>query len=153
MAATPAKMPVEKVATPAMTFAQRAAIATAPAWRPEPNDYIKGTVIGAMTGIGQVFSGVKQDDYPIIVLELDPPMAELYGSQYIKFHAFHGIPIDILTSIRPKRGDVLEMQYLGEKVTNETKDKAEKDQTTYHLYYIERAGDNTDLSEGFNFGS
>lgn len=117
------------------TFAQRAAMNTAPAWRPETNDILRGTVVG--TRVGQT---EQYPDYPVLVLEKE-------DGTYIAFHVFHGVARDTLSTMKPKKGDVLTIQYLGEHITNATKDKEEKDQTTYHMYYIERDGDDAKMEE------
>lgn len=142
---TPAKKVAPKTASKtasSLSFADRAAMATAPAWRPEENDILRGEVMGTRVG-----TTADYPDYPVLILRNE-------DGGYTAFHAFHGVAQDTLSTIKPKRGDVLTIQYLGEHVTNATKDNPEKDQTTYHLYYIERDGDTaTDVSEEYTWGS
>jgi hypothetical protein len=127
-----------------VTFEERAAMNTAPAWRPVEGDTLRGELVG--TRVGRT---TDYPDYPVLILAREGGEP----GEYIAFHAFHGVAVDRLTELKPKRGDVLTIKYLGAKVTNATKDKPEKDQTLYHLYYIERDGDTAGVSEEFNFDS
>lgn len=137
---TPAKKPSTNTPASGTSFAERAAMNTAPAWRPEKDDILHGEVVGTRVGTTSDYP-----DYPVLILEQT-------NGEYIAFHAFHGVAQDILSSLRPKRGEVLTIQYLGTQVTNATKDKDLKDQTAYHLYYIEREGDaEQGVSEEFSW--
>lgn len=146
---TPAKKtaPAKKTGDQPLTFAERAALNNAPAWRPEPGGEFHGKLIGVRRGGSD---GEKDYGfYPVLVLR------DNATDQFIAVHCFHSVLVERLAEIKPKKGDVLHGVYHGEMTTNATKDLPEKDRTTYHSYYVEREGDDTTgLSEEWStFGS
>lgn len=122
-----------------LTFAERAAMQTAPAWRPEvAGEEFRGRLLGVREGKNAEFG-----NYPVLIFRnIDEDNNDL--NTFFAVHAFHTILVDQLATIQPKRGDILHGMYLGVSVTNKTKNEAEKDQTTYHGYFVEREGDDND---------
>lgn len=127
-------------------FDREIAIATAPAWRPAPTDRLVGIPIGSRIGHTEEY-----DDYPVIIFQTTE-------GEYLSFHAFHKLSQERLYELKEDMKAAalartpMTLVYLGEKVTNATKDKAEKDQINYHSYYI-RMGtpDDVPASAGFDF--
>lgn len=133
---TPATAPATPVAT--TTFAERAAIANAQAWRPEPNDILTGEVVGVRVG-----KSTEYAEYPVIVYNTT--------DGYRAFHVFHGVARDRMGELKPKKGDKHTIQYLGTRVGNTpiVRNGKEED-NVYHAYYIESDADQSaGLSEGF----
>lgn len=125
-----------------LSFAERAAMANAPAWRPNVGDTFHGKLLGVRIGKTEEYG-----QYPVLV------MRDVETDAFFAVHAFHTVLLDRLNEIKPQAGDILQGIYNGEVVTNATKDKAEKDQTSYHSYYIERDGDeDATFGEGYVFG-
>lgn len=108
------------------SFFERAALAQAPAWRPEVGEVLTGKILGFRLG-----TTTEYGEYPVIVVsggENGAPVA---------FHAFHTIVRETLREHKPKKGDMLTVMYNGVRVVNGDEEKDPKDQKTYHLYYIE----------------
>lgn len=103
-------------------FFERAQLAQAPAWRPQPNDFLSGVILGFRVG-----STTEYGEYPVLVIQSD--------SGPLSFHAFHGVVRERLRELKPKKGDVLTVQYSGKKEVTEEEEKAGK--KAYHKYYIE----------------
>lgn len=125
--AKPTTTPVtamEQSVDPMVAFLERAAIAQAPAWRPESGGFLSGPILGFRMG-----STDEWGDYPVIVVQSDQGP--------LSFHCFHSLVRERLAELQPKKGDLLTVQYLGTKVVNGDEDKPEADQKKYHRYYIE----------------
>lgn len=115
-------------------IARKIALASAPAWRPNPGDtLLNPTVVGVRKG----GVGGEYGTYPILVVEST-------DGDILAIHAFHTLLRDRLAEIKPTPGTVIEsITYLGEKITNASAGKDEKDQTSYHHYVVTMAGDET----------
>lgn len=103
--------------------------ATAPAWRPEPNTTIVGTVIG----MNMRESGYGP--YPMITYRLD-------NGEVINLHAFHTL---VRTSLAEAKTDIGKRQfvtYLGKQTKNNpTEEEKAKGLDQYHMYYVLNAED------------
>lgn len=134
------KTPATTPATPAgtSTFEERAAIANAPAWRPEPNDILTGEVLGVRTG-----KSTEYAEYPVIVYKT--------ADGFRAFHVFHGVARDRMGELKPKKGDKHTIQYLGTRVGNTPIVRNGKEEDNiYHAYYIE-SGDDQSAGLGEEF--
>ena len=112
-------------AGPEMSFDERVAFATAPAWRPETGDKLENVeVVKVRIGDGDY------GQYPIVVYK------KADGS-YVAFHAFHQIARERLAELKTTRGSRHNLVYLGRKTGNAV--KSDGTTTEYELYYIEDA--------------
>lgn len=107
-------------------FMERKAVATAPAWRPNPGDIFIGTVVGRRMGEDKGWG-----EYPIVVYK------NADGDGYTSVHAFHTMLREILADLGSEDGQTHMLSYDGERIKNDSKEKEEKDQETYHFYYGE----------------
>lgn len=123
---------------------ERIALATAPAWRPEPGDKLEeATVVRLMMGHTDDYG-----DYPIVVYR------QKDGS-FIKVHAFHQVLRERYIELKTKPGDVQNVVYIDRRTANKQKGNGET--TEYELYYVEPFDpkadkqDVTGVEEGFAF--
>jgi hypothetical protein len=103
--------------------------ATAPAWRPEPNTTIVGTVIG----MNMRESGYGP--YPMITYRLDT-------GEVINLHAFHTLIRNSLAEAKTDIGKRQFVTYLGiQEKNNATAEEKEKGLDKYHMYFVLDAND------------
>lgn len=144
---------VKKVDTPADFDAMmdRVQRSNAPAWRPNPGGKLRGTPVHiALSPADRSEYG----EYPIVTFKQE-------NGEYINFHAFHTMAREHLreraTTLKaaianPDSAPMWNIIYLEERVTNDTRDRDPKDQTTYHLYYTEVDGEVTgNVTDVFDF--
>lgn len=130
----------------------RANRANAPAWKPALNDTLTGRPVAVRLSPESAEGYVE---YPIVTFRLQ-------DGSYINFHIYHGIAraelrdrADALAAAIKADGGAKDwtMVYLGEHITNKTKDLPAKDQTTYHLYHFEIDGEKAKAAEAFDYAS
>lgn len=113
----------EKMAAELEAYFAAKELNTAPAWRPEPGQSLFGTVTGFRMGRDNGYG-----EYPIVIVQTE--------NGPVSVHAFHTLMRDGFKSIRVRKGTRVAVTYDGVRVTNDTADKPEKEQTTYHSYFV-----------------
>ncbi len=145
--ATSKPNPVTGLPAPLSGFDVKVALQTAPAWRPEPGEKLVGIPVATRVGTSKDFP-----DYPVLLIQT------LDGDP-VAFHAFHTLAQNRLKELKAeiikaaKNREVMTFLYLGSFITNETKGKEPKDQTSYHNYFIDmgRPEDVTADEPSFDF--
>lgn len=115
---------------PATTFAERRAIATAEAWRPNTGDSLENVEVIALD-VRSSKDHPEYGEYPAVVYKRT-------DGTYIVFHAFHTIAVERLAELKTKVGSIHNLAYEGERTSNTRKD-SNGDAQRYELYYIENA--------------
>jgi hypothetical protein len=127
-----APKPVEET----MTLAQRIAINSAPAWRPNKGDILIGRLLGVRVG-GQA-PPLGYGKYPVLVVDVLDASGEATG-EYKAIHAFHTLAVTpIIAMLKDKtliRGGDVTISYLGKRDKNKPNEKGEVEE--YHDYYVE----------------
>jgi hypothetical protein len=149
MAASKTVPPAEK-----MTLAQRIAINSAPAWRPQKGDILIGRLLGTRIG-GTTKEAGGYGLYPVLVLDKLDTDGEPTG-EYLALHAFHTLVVTpIIEMLKKKelvRGGDVTVSYLGLREKNVKNAKGEVE--TYHNYFVEPGkGDDKvlDMDDPANF--
>lgn len=129
-------------------YKERMAQATAPAWMPEPETTVMGTVIGLRMG-GQP-EPIGYGYYPVVTYKLP-------DGSIVAVHAFHSLLRERLAELKTEIGKVQMLTYLGQQASRQRtkKDADGKDiPVEYHLYYVENYGEesaNQGVDENFKF--
>lgn len=129
-------------------YKERMAQATAPAWMPEPDTTVMGTVIGLRMG-GQP-EPLGYGFYPVVTYKLP-------DGSVVAVHAFHSLLRERLAELKTEIGKVQMITYLGQKASRQRTKKNEKNEdipVEYHLYYVENYGEksaNQGVDEDFTF--
>lgn len=104
-------------------------MATAPAWRPEPDTTIAAEVVGLRMGE----SGYGP--YPIVIYRLD-------SGEIVSVHAFHTLLRERLRELGTTIGKRQFISYMGKREkSNATPEEKEKGLDQYHMYFVQNADD------------
>jgi len=129
-------------------YKERMAQATAPAWMPEPDTTVMGTVIGLR--MGGTPEPVGYGFYPVVTYKLP-------DGSVVAVHAFHSLLRERLAELKTEIGKVQMITYLGQKSSRTRTKKGEDGKdipVEYHLYYVENYGEksaNRGVDEDFKF--
>lgn len=119
------------------TLAQRIAINSAPAWRPEKGDILIGRLIGVRIGGTSIEEG-GYGKYPVLIFDKLDEDGNPTGD-YKALHAFHTLVAEpIIKMLKDKtlvKGADATVSYLGREKKNKPNAKGEYDE--YHNYYVE----------------
>ena len=114
-----------------MGFAQRAAFANAPAWRPEPDEtLVPGDDYAEVIGFREGHTD-EYGSYPVIIYT-HKSFEKAHGNPFVAFHAFHTIARERLAELGTKVGSRQNI-LVGAKRMNNAGDKE------YVPYFIEDA--------------
>lgn len=105
-------------------FERKNRLANAPALRMEPGQRAKGPIIGIASRTSDYGT------YPVVTIEVN--------GQPTTLHAFHQIVQERLKELKPQKGDILFVEYAGEREKlNPTEDEIKRGRTTYHMYNLD----------------
>jgi hypothetical protein len=110
-------------------YQERLKQAKAPAWRPEPDTTMRGTVIGLRMGASD------HGAYPIVIYRME-------NGEVVAIHAFHTLLRERLAELKTDMGSDQYITYLG-RVASRKRVDAEGKPVQYHDYYAENVGDVT----------
>lgn len=137
MAATRAAVKAQPQDERMSTLAERIAINSAPAWRPQKGDILIGRLVGVRIG------GTSKEEggygkYPVLILDKLNGEGQPTG-EFLALHAFHTLVvtpiIEMLKAKQLVKGGDVTVSYLGMNKKNTPNAKGEYDE--YHNYYVE----------------
>ena len=112
-------------------FSRKSELSTAPALMLKPGQLFVGEV-EQITRRTSDYIKTGDGTYPVITLK-DPQTGE-----FKTLHSFHTIMTERLKELKPQKGDLLFVKYVGEQTKNNATDQErEQGRDKYHLYSVD----------------